>query len=143
MNVATGEIVGSIHRRHRAAEFKKFLTKLDTTVPADLNVHLVCDNYPMQKWPTVNGWLARHPRFHMHVTPTCSSWLNEVERWFGLLTEKKPRRGTHTSVLALGKRHPRLDHHLERKPQSLRLKQNRRRTLKRLTRYLQRIPGEN
>jgi transposase len=78
LNVATGEITGSIHRRHRAAEFKKFLTKLDNTVPTDLDIHLICDNYATHKSPTITGWLARHPRFHMHFTPTYSSWLNQV-----------------------------------------------------------------
>jgi transposase len=78
LNVATGEITGSIHRRHRAAEFKKFLTKLDNTVPTDLDIHLICDNYATHKSPTITGWLARHPRFHLHFTPTYSSWLNQV-----------------------------------------------------------------
>ncbi|MGH3524675.1 MAG: IS630 family transposase, partial [Mycobacterium sp.] len=98
LNVATGEITGSIHRRHRAAEFKKFLSKLDKETPTDLDVHLICDNYATHKSPTITSWLARHPRFHMHFTPTYSSWLNQVERWFGLLTDKKLRRAAHTSV---------------------------------------------
>ena len=92
LDVATGQIYGSIHRRHRAAEFKKFLTKLDNTVPADLVVHLICDNYSTHKSPTVTKWLDAHPRFRMHFTPTYSSWLNQVERWFGLLTDQKLRR---------------------------------------------------
>ncbi len=89
LNVATGEITGSIHRRHRAVEFKKFLTKLDKDTPADLDVHVICDNYATHKAPAVANWLAGHPRFHMHHTPTYSSWLNQVERWFGLLTDKQ------------------------------------------------------
>jgi transposase len=100
-DTATGEVISSIHRRHRAAEFRKFLAKIDRTVPADLDVHLICDNYGTHKTPAVRAWLARHPRFHLHFTPTYSSWINQVERWFGLLTDKKIRRGTHTSVQAL------------------------------------------
>jgi transposase len=100
-DTATGEVITSIHRRHRAIEFKKFLTKIDQTVPAHLDVHLVCDNYGTHKTPAITAWLARHPRFHMHFTPTYSSWINQVERWFGLLTDKKIRRGAHRSVQAL------------------------------------------
>ncbi len=103
LDVATGEIIGSIHRRHRAVEFKKFLTKLDEQVPAGLDVHLICDNLSTHKAPPVTKWLAAHPRFHMHFTPTYSSWLNQVERWFALLTDKKLRRGTHRSIQALEK----------------------------------------
>jgi transposase len=103
LDTATGEIYGSIHRRHRAIEFKKFLAKLDKQVPADLDVHLICDNYGTHKAPVVVKWLAAHPRFHMHFTPTYSSWLNQVERWFGLLTDKKLRRSAHRSIQALEK----------------------------------------
>src|SRR5271166_5410240 len=99
LDVATGEITGSIHRRHRAAEFKKFLIKLDNQVPADLDVHLICDNYATHKSPPIAKWSAAHPRFHMHFTPTYSSWLNQIERWFALLTDKQLRRGcTHRST---------------------------------------------
>ncbi|WP_369794618.1 IS630 family transposase [Kutzneria sp. 744] len=101
LDVASGEVIGSIHRRHRAVEFKKFLTTLDKQVPADLDVHLICDNYTTHKHPTINKWLAAHPRFHMHFTPTYSSWLNQVERWFGLLTDKRLRRAAHKSLRAL------------------------------------------
>jgi transposase len=100
-DVATGEVIGSIHRRHRATEFKKFLTKLDNQVPAELDVHLICDNYTTHKHQAITTWLAAHPRFHMHFTPTYSSWLNQVERWFGLLTDKKLRRTAHQSLRAL------------------------------------------
>src|SRR6185312_2349778 len=101
LNVATGEITGSIHRRHRATEFRKFLTKLDRDIPAELDVHLICDNYGTHKTPAVKRWLDLHPRFHMHFTPTYSSWLNQVERWLGLLTDKKLGRGAHRSIQAL------------------------------------------
>jgi transposase len=103
LNTATGEVIGSLHRRHRALEFKKFLAKLDKQVPADLDVHLICDNYATHKTPAIHKWLLAHPRFHMHFTPTSSSWLNQVERWFGLLTDKQIRRAVHKNVQALEK----------------------------------------
>ncbi|MHC5909281.1 IS630 family transposase [Streptomyces sp. S6] len=101
LNTATGEVIGSLHRRHRATEFKKFLTKLDREVPEGLDVHLICDNYGTHKTETVRKWLRAHPRFQLHFTPTGSSWLNLVERWFAELTSKKLRRGVHRSVEAL------------------------------------------
>jgi transposase len=100
-NIADGTVIGELHRQHRATEFKKFLTTIDKAVPPALDVHLVCDNYGTHKTPAVKAWLAKHPRFHMHFTPTGSSWINQVERWFGLLTEQKIRRGAHKSVQAL------------------------------------------
>ena len=102
-NIADGTVISQLHRRHRAAEFKKFLVAIDKAVPADLDVHLVCDNYGTHKTPEIRTWLTRHPRFHIHFTPTGSSWINQVERWFGLLTDKLLRRGVHTSVQALEK----------------------------------------
>lgn len=101
LDVSNGHVIGSIHRRHRAVEFKKFLAKLDKEIPPDLDVHLICDNYTTHKSPTVEKWLAAHPRFQMHFTPTYSSWLNQVERWFGLLTDKRLRRSAHKSLRAL------------------------------------------
>jgi transposase len=100
-NIADGTVIGELHRRHRAIEFRKFLTRIDKAVPADLDVHLVCDNYVTHNTAEIRTWLARHPRFHLHFTPTGSSWMNQVERWFGLLTDKLIRRGVHTSVQAL------------------------------------------
>jgi transposase len=100
-NIADGTIISELHRRHRAIEFKKFLVTIDKAVPAALDVHLVCDNYATHNTPEIKTWLARHPRFHVHFTPTGSSWMNQVERWFGLLTDKLIRRGVHTSVQAL------------------------------------------
>ena len=82
-------------------EFKKFLAKIDAEIPDDLDVHLVCDNDATHKTPAINAWLARHPRFHMHLTSTSSSWINQVERWFGFITDELIRRGSHTSVQAL------------------------------------------
>ena len=100
-DTATGEVISSVHRRHRAAEFKKFLTKIDKEVPAQLDIHLICDNYGTHKTPAIKAWLGRHPRFHMHFTPTGSSWVNQVERWFGFLDDQMIRRGAHKSVQAL------------------------------------------
>jgi len=99
--IADGTVIGELHRRHRAVEFKKFLVTIDKAVPAALEVHLVCDNYGTHKTPEIKTWLERHPRFHVHFTPTGSSWINQVERWFGLLTDKLIRRGVHTSAQAL------------------------------------------
>ena len=100
-DIADGTVIGELHRQHRATEFKKFLITIDKTVPAELDIHLVCDNYGTHKTPAVKAWLARHPRFHLHFTPTGSSWINQVERWFGFLTEQKIKRGAHQSVRAL------------------------------------------
>ncbi len=100
-NIADGTVIGRLHRRHRAVEFKKFLVTIDKAVPAELDVHLVCDNYATHNTAEIRTWLARRPRFHVHFTPTGSSWINQVERWFGLLTDKLIRRGVHTSVKAL------------------------------------------
>ncbi|WP_055694300.1 IS630 family transposase [Streptomyces prasinopilosus] len=101
LEVATGKVIGSLHRRHRAAEFKKFLAKLDKEVPTGLQVHLILDNYATHKTPDIKKWLLAHPRFHLHFTPTSASWLNLVERWFAELTQKKLKRGVHRSVQAL------------------------------------------
>ncbi|MGW7201434.1 transposase [Streptomyces chryseus] len=87
--------------RHPAEEFKKFLIKLDKEVPDGLDIHLICDNYASHKVPAIKKWLLGHPRFHLHFTPTGSSWLNLVERWFAELTNKQIRRGVHKSVHAL------------------------------------------
>jgi transposase len=100
-NIADGTVISELHRRHRHQEFLKFLKRIDKNVPAALDVHLVCDNYGTHKTPAIQGWLAGHPRFHVHFTPTGSSWINQVERWFGYLTDQKIRRGVHKSVQAL------------------------------------------
>ncbi len=102
-NIADGTVISEIHRQHRAVEFKKFLVAIDKAVPAELDVHLVCDNLSTHKTPAVRNWLAKHPRFHIHFTPTGSSWMNQVERWFGFLTDQLIRRGVHKSVQALEK----------------------------------------
>jgi transposase len=101
LDITTGKVISSLHSRHRAVEFKKFLATLDREVPADLDVHLILDNASTHKTPAIQRWLAAHPRFVVHFTPTSSSWLNLVERWFAELTNKKLRRGTHRSVRQL------------------------------------------
>ncbi|HEU4865787.1 MAG TPA: IS630 family transposase, partial [Actinomycetota bacterium] len=101
LDLSTGKVIGALHSRHRAIEFKKFLQTIDREVPADLTVHLVLDNSSTHKTPAIKKWLLAHPRFELHFTPTSSSWMNLVERWFGELTTKKLRRGAHRSVRAL------------------------------------------
>lgn len=101
LDVATGKVIGQLHRRHRSQEFLKFLRTIDASVPADLDIHLIMDNYGTHKTPAVQRWFARHPRFHVHFTPTSASWLNQVERWFAALTQKQIRRGTHRSTQQL------------------------------------------
>jgi len=101
LDVATGTVIGETHRRHRAVEFRRFLERIDAEVPAELDIHLVLDNLSTHKAPLIRDWLLRHPRFHLHFTPTYSSWINQVERWFAELTQKQLRRGTHRSTRAL------------------------------------------
>lgn len=98
LDVATGRVHTQLHSRHRSTEFKKFLNHLDREVPDELEVHLILDNYSTHKTPEIHRWLLRHPRFVLHFTPTSSSWLNLVERWFAELTTKKLRRSSHASV---------------------------------------------
>jgi transposase len=101
LDAKTGKVLAETHRRHRSLEFRKFLDRIDASVPADLNVHLVLDNYGTHKTPRIWAWLAKRPRFHVHFTPTYGSWLNLVERWFAELTTKQIRRGSHRSVAEL------------------------------------------
>jgi transposase len=98
LDVKTGEVIGSCLRRHRSTEFRRFLNQVDVAVPPDLDVHLVLDNYATHKTPAIQRWLAQRPRYHLHFTPTSSSWLNLVERWFAALTEKQLRRGVFRST---------------------------------------------
>lgn len=101
LDIATGRIIGKCYGRHRAAEFRKFLDEIEASVPAELDVHLVMDNYATHKTPLIQRRLVKRPRWHVHLTPTSSSWLNQVERFFALLTDKKIRRGVYRSVAAL------------------------------------------
>jgi transposase len=100
LDLATGKVIGSSHARHRSQEFLAFLKKIDAEVPTDLDCHVVLDNASTHKTPAVKRWLTTHPRFVLHFTPTSSSWLNLVERWFAELTTEKLRRA-HTSVRQL------------------------------------------
>lgn len=101
LDVKSGKIIGELHRRHRAQEFKKFLETIEASVPAHLDVHLILDNLRTHKTPAIQRWFAKHPRFHLHFTPTSASWINLVERWFALLTQKQIKRGAHRSTRQL------------------------------------------
>lgn len=101
LNVAEGKLIGTCMPRHRHVEFIKFLRLIDQETPADLDLHLIVDNYATHKHPKVKSWLKRHKRFHLHFTPTSSSWLNLVERWFREITDKRIRRGVFRSVKEL------------------------------------------
>jgi len=101
LEVKTSRVIGRLHRRHRSLEFRKFLDVVDAQVPADLDVHIIMDNYGTHKTPLIRNWLAKRPRYHLHFTPTYGSWMNLVERWFAELTNKRLRRGVHRSVREL------------------------------------------
>jgi len=101
LNAKSGEVIGEFHQRHRAREFRKFLDTIDAAVPRALDLHLIVDNASTHKTPLIQRWLVRHPRCHIHFTPTGSSWINLVERWFAALTEKQLRRGVHRSTREL------------------------------------------
>jgi transposase len=104
LDVATGKVIGKCHRRHRHQEFLKFMEAVDSSLPPDAGeIHLVLDNYGTHKAPKVVRWFARHPRYHLHFTPTSGSWVNQVERWFAKITEQRIRRGSFTSVSSLEK----------------------------------------
>jgi transposase len=141
LDVATGLVIHSIQRRHRAVEFKRFLTQIDHSVPAELDVHLICDNLSTHKTPAIGAWLAAHPRFHLHFTPTSSSWMNQVERWFGLLTDRQLRRGVHDSVAALERDIQSWIDQWNENPRPFTWTRTADEIVERLSRYLQRIPG--
>ena len=101
LDVKAGTVIGACHARHRAQEFRQFLQRINAAVPPDLDIHLILDNYATHKTPAIQRWLLRHPRYHLHFTPTSASWLNLVERWFVELTRKQIKRGTHRSTKAL------------------------------------------
>jgi len=101
LDIATGRVIGKCFPRHRAIEFRKFLDEIEANVPGGLDIHLVIDNYATHKTQLIRDWLAKRPRWHVHLTPTSSSWLNQVERFFALLTDKKIRRGVHRGVAEL------------------------------------------
>ena len=101
LDATSGKIIAQCHRRHRSVEFRKFLDRIDKEVPDELDVHLILDNYGTHKTVMIRRWLAKRPRFHVHFTPTSASWMNLVERWFGLLTDQRIRRGAFRSVAEL------------------------------------------
>lgn len=103
LDTKTGLVIGECHRRHRSQEFRKFLNSIEKAVPPKLDVHLILDNYGTHKTAAIQRWLVKRPRFHLHFTPTSASWINLVERWFALLTEKQLRRGVFRSTRALEK----------------------------------------
>ena len=127
LDVKTGKVLGETRARHRAVEFRKFLDLIDANVPAELDVHLVLDNYGTHKTPLIRRWFAKRPRYHLHFTPTYGSWLNMVERWFAGLTTQQLRRGVHRSIAALEARHSGLHRGPERRLQAVRLDEDRRR----------------
>jgi transposase len=102
LDIATGKVIGKCHRRHRHQEFLKFMERVDAALPTETGeVHLVLDNYGTHKTPKVIRWFARHPRYHLHFTPTSGSWVNQIERWFAGITDKRIRRGSFDSVRSL------------------------------------------
>jgi transposase len=101
LDTASGFVIGKCYKRHRAAEFLDFLKQIDASVPPDLDIHIIMDNYATHKTALVRAWLARRPHYHVHFTPTSASWINQVERWFAELTRKQLRRGVHTSTAQL------------------------------------------
>ena len=101
LDVATGKVFAQCKRRHRHQEFLAFLRHIEANVPATLDIHLVIDNYCTHKHAKVKAWLARRPRFHVHYTPTYASWINQVERWFGIITQRAIRRGSFSNVRQL------------------------------------------
>jgi transposase len=98
LDAKTGKVIGKCQKRHRAIEFRKFLNTIEASVPRDLDIHIILDNYGTHKTPAIHRWLLKQPRFHLHFTPTSASWINLVERWFGKLTEQQIRRGVHRST---------------------------------------------
>jgi transposase len=101
LDTKTGKVISQLQRRHRSVEFRKFLDTIEANVPPELDVHLVMDNYGTHKTPMIRRWLVRHPRYHVHFTPTSASWLNQVERFFAEITEKQIRRGSFQSTQQL------------------------------------------
>ena len=111
LDIATGEVLTQCKPRHRHQEFLQFLRHVDANVPQDLDVHIVVDNYATHKHAKVRGWLARHPRFQLHFTPTYASWLNQVEIWFNIITQRAIRRGSFRKVKELIRRIERFTDH--------------------------------
>lgn len=140
-NIADGTVISEIHRRHRAVEYQKFLTAIDKAVPDGLDVHVVCDNLSTHKTPAIKAWLARHPRFHVHFTPTSSSWINQVERWFSFLTTQLLQRGVYKNVQTLEKDIRTWIKTWNEDPRPFVWKKTAEEILTSLAKYLQRISG--
>jgi transposase len=140
-NIADGTVISEIHRRHRATEYRQFLAAIDKAVPAELDVHVVCDNLATHKTPAVRAWLARHPRFHIRFTPTGSSWINQVERWFSYLTTDLLQRGVYKSVPALERDIRQWIHSWNAEPKPFVWKKTAEEILTSLSRYISRISG--
>ena len=134
-------MIGELHRQHRAAEFRQFPATIGKTVPEGPGIHLICDNYGTRKTPAIKTWLASHPRVRMHFTPTGSSWINQVERWFGFLTSQMIRRGAHKSVQALESDIRAWTRNWNENPKPFVWKKTAEEILDSLARYLQRISG--
>lgn len=138
LDVATGKVLGKCYSQHRAKEFKRFLVEIDSAVPEKLDVHIVLDNLATHKTPLIKSWLSKRPRFHLHFTPTHASWLNMVERFFGLLTDHALRRGSHSSVGQLRQAiHDYLDAHND-EPMPFKWTKSATDVLNSITRYAQR-----
>jgi putative transposase len=117
LDVASGHVLAKCKQRHRHQEFLAFLRDIEKSVPKRLDVHLIVDNYATHKHASVQRWIAARPRFHVHYTPTYSSWLNQVEIWFNIITQQAIRRGTFRSVRDLTKKIDTFVHHYNRKSQ--------------------------
>lgn len=140
-DIATGTVIGKCKPRHRHQEFLAFLKEIDANVPADLDVHLIMDNYATHKHAKVRAWLARRPRYHVHYTPTYSSWLNQVERWFGIITQRAIRRGSFTEVPSLIHRIDQFIEASNTNPQPFRWTATADRILEKVARLTKRISG--
>jgi transposase len=143
LEIATGKVIGQIHRRHRSIEFRKFLDTIDTNVPEKLDVHLVMDNSSTHKSPMIRNWFAKRPRYHLHFTPTYGSWLNQVERWFALLTQRQIKRGTHRSVRELERAIRDFIHHHNREPKPFRWVKTADEILASIARFAQRMTRDH
>lgn len=139
LNFGTGEVMGQCYPRHRSVEFRKFLDQIDRNVPAELDVHVVIDNYGTHKTAMIHRWLLKRPRFHLHFTPTSASWLNLVERWFAGLTDKQIRRGVFRSTRQLEEAIGRYLKHYNRDPKPFVWTKTAEQILESVRRYCERI----
>jgi transposase len=143
LEIATGKVIGQIHRRHRSLEFRKFLDTIDANVPEALDVHLVMDNSSTHKSPMIRNWFAKRSRYHLHFTPTYGSWMNQVERWFALLTQRQIKRGTHRSVRELERAIKDFIHHHNRDPKPFRWVKTADQILASIARFAQRTARDH